>query len=407
LLNIHCSYFKKYNIKFKTYSLIKDRGIAMKKLVTLLTVLIFTTSLMQAQALKDSWSLGFGGSILNYTSTNIQPKALKSFGGYISVQRNFTEHTGLRLYLNFGRLEGSPTVPGGTYGQIAAARGQSVVTTTFGGYLDFVYNFMPCESISPFVTVGLGQNFYTLTETPNDPKFRPDNADMLAGITVGLGVGLLANLSENWKLKTELGFFSIDRSDLDGTYGTEGYGILGANSDGFGKFDVGVEWYFSKGEPSKICVLYDGIEMPDPVDYERLENIIKKHIPREVIKEVVVEKEVPSNNDMLLMGVNYDFNSSKLKPESYPILFHAAKVMQQNPDMTVEIQGYTDNIGSEKANKNVSQKRADSVKNYLVARGISTDRITTVGYGEENPIGDNKDADGRAMNRRIEFKVSK
>ena len=299
----------------------------MKKLVTLLTVLIFTTSLMQAQALKDSWSLGFGGSILNYTSTNIQPKALKNFGGYISVQRNFTEHTGLRLYLNFGRLEGSPTVPGGTYGQISAARGQSVVTTTFGGYLDFVYNIMPCESISPFVTVGLGQNFYTLTETPNDPKFRPDNADMLAGITVGLGVGLLANLSENWKLKTELGFFSIDRSDLDGTYGTEGYGILGANSDGFGKFDVGVEWYFSKGEPSKICVLYDGIEMPDPVDYERLENIIKKHIPREVIKEVVVEKEVPSNNDMLLMGVNYDFNSSKLKPESYPILFHTAKVI--------------------------------------------------------------------------------
>ena len=378
----------------------------MKKVVTLFTIILFASSLIQAQALKDSWSLGFGGSILNFTSTNIHPKALKSFGGYVSVQRNFTEHTGLRLYLNYGRLEGSPALPGGTYGQIVQVRKQKVVTSTFGAYLDLVYNFMPCETISPFISLGVGQNFYTITESPNTPQYRPADGDMLVSTTVGVGAGILANLSENWKLKTELGFFSVDRSDLDGMYGSEGYGILGANSDGFGKFDIGVEWYFSKGEKSKICQLYDGIEMPDPVDYERIENLIKKHIPREVVKEVVVPQEVKSNNnDMILMGVNFDFNSDRLKPESYPILFHAAKVLKQNPDMKVEIQGYTDNIGSDKANKSISQKRADAVKNYLIARGISADRLKAVGYGEANPIGDNKDAAGRAMNRRIEFKI--
>jgi len=163
--------------------------------------------------------------------------------------------------------------------------------------------------------------------------------------------------------------------------------------------------------------------MPDPVDYERLENIVKKYIPREVIKEVVVEKQVAgtttgggtyiidgvdasgANSRMLLMGVNFDFNSNKLKPEAYPILFHTAKMMRQNPNLKIEVQGYTDNIGSEKANKVVSQKRAESVKAYLLARGISADRIKAVGYGEVNSIGDNKDAAGRAMNRRIEFKV--
>ncbi len=382
----------------------------MKKVITLLTVVLLATSLIQAQALKDSWSLGFGGSILNHTSTNTQVKALKSFGGYFSLQRNFTEHTGLRLYLNYGSITGSPDVPGGTYGQISAARNIDVTTSTFGAYLDLVYYFMPCESISPFFTIGMGQNFYTITESvAGDPNYRQENQDMLAGVTVGVGIGAIANLSDNWKLKTELGFFSLDRSDFDGKFGTEGYGILGSNSDGFGKLDIGVEWYFSKGEPSKICQLYDGIEQQDPVDYERLENIIKKHIPREVVKEVVVTKEVPATSHghdrMLLMGVNFDFNSNKLKPEAYPILFHTAKMMQQNQDMNVEIQGYSDNVGSSKANKHISLKRANTVKNYLIARGISADRISTVGYGEDNPIGDNRDAAGRAMNRRIEFKI--
>jgi OOP family OmpA-OmpF porin len=144
-------------------------------------------------------------------------------------------------------------------------------------------------------------------------------------------------------------------------------------------------------------------------------------MPREVIKEVVVEKEVAraaggtyiidgvdadgSSSRMLLMGVNFDFNSNKLRPEGYPILYHTAKMMLLNPNLKVEAQGYTDNIGSKKVNKVLSQKRAESVKAYLLARGISADRVKAVGYGETNPISDNKDAAGRAMNRRIEFKV--
>ncbi len=384
----------------------------MKKLITLLATVLLFTSLIQAQALKDSWSLGFGGSLLNHTSTNLQIQSLNSFGGYFSIQRNFTEHTGLRLYMNYGSITGSPDVVGGTYAQISAARDIDITTSTFGIYLDIVYYFMPCESFSPFVTGGIGQNFYTISESiTGDPNYRQEDADMLASLTIGIGIGAIANLSENWKFKTELGFFSLTRSDFDGIYGSEGFGVLGFNSDGFAKLDVGVEWYFSKGEPSKICQLYDGIQQQDPVDYERLENIIKRHIPREVVKEVVVVQEVPvttisrSDNRILLMGVNFDFNSDKLKPEAYPILFHTAKMMQQNPDLTIEVQGYSDNVGSAKSNLIISQKRADSVERYLMARGISDDRISAVGYGEVNPIGDNRDAAGRAMNRRIEFIV--
>ena len=65
----------------------------MKKLITLLATVLLFTSLIQAQALKDSWSLGFGGSLLNHTSTNLQIQSLNSFGGYFSIQRNFREST--------------------------------------------------------------------------------------------------------------------------------------------------------------------------------------------------------------------------------------------------------------------------------------------------------------------------
>ena len=68
-------------------------------------------------------------------------------------------------------------------------------------------------------------------------------------------------------------------------------------------------------------------------------------------------------------------------------------------------QGYTDNTGSEKYNQKLSQKRADAVRDYLVAKGIAASRLTAVGYGEANPIMDNKTATGRAFNRRIVFKV--
>ena len=366
----------------------------MKKLLTIITVALLSTTLIQAQAYTDSWSLGFGGSILNHTSSNIQIKDLKSFGGYLTLQRNFTEHTGLRLGVDFASLVGSPV----------GSPGLNVTTTSLAGHLDLIYYFMPCESFSPFMTVGVGQNFYSV-DNSEDPTL--SDVEDLVSVQVGVSLGAEANLSESLKLKAEIGSYQIGRSDFDGKQGSEGYGILGANSDAFMKMDFGLNWYFSKGEASKICQLYDGIEQQDPVDYERLENIIKKHIPREVVKEVVVTKEVPATTDsrMLLMGVNFDFNSNRLKPESYPILFHAAKMMHQNSSMNIEVQGYSDAIGSEKANKNVSLKRANTVKNYLVARGISASRISTVGLGATNPIGDNKDAAGRAMNRRIEFKV--
>jgi len=78
----------------------------------------------------------------------------------------------------------------------------------------------------------------------------------------------------------------------------------------------------------------------------------------------------------------------------------------QYPDIKVSIEGHTDNTGKAESNQKLSEKRAEAVKTYLVSKGISADRLTTVGHGSEMPIEDNGTAAGKAKNRRVEFKLS-
>jgi outer membrane protein OmpA-like peptidoglycan-associated protein len=71
----------------------------------------------------------------------------------------------------------------------------------------------------------------------------------------------------------------------------------------------------------------------------------------------------------------------------------------------MSLEGHTDNSGTDKANDELSQKRADAAKAYLVSKGIDTDRLSTAGFGSQQPIADNKTAAGKAKNRRVEIKV--
>lgn len=108
----------------------------------------------------------------------------------------------------------------------------------------------------------------------------------------------------------------------------------------------------------------------------------------------------------VLQGINFDVNSAKIKPGSFPILDGAASSLMKYPNLVVEIGGHTDSTGSAALNAKLSQNRADSVKNYLVSKGVPASRMTTKGYGPSKPIADNATAEGRAKNRRIEFTAS-
>ena len=81
-------------------------------------------------------------------------------------------------------------------------------------------------------------------------------------------------------------------------------------------------------------------------------------------------------------------------------------ILKEDSGLKLDIEGYTDNTGAEKANVLLSQKRAKAVHEYLVTKGgIDTSRLTSEGYGPANPVADNKTAEGRTLNRRVELKL--
>ncbi|OLO06395.1 flagellar motor protein MotB [Salinicola sp. MH3R3-1] len=107
--------------------------------------------------------------------------------------------------------------------------------------------------------------------------------------------------------------------------------------------------------------------------------------------------------DVVLRDVNFEFDSAKLTSSAESILDGVSDKLMTNDKLRIRVEGYTDSVGSAAYNKDLSQRRADSVKSYLVNKGFSGDNIKTTGHGEEQPIASNNTAEGRAQNRRVEL----
>ena len=105
----------------------------------------------------------------------------------------------------------------------------------------------------------------------------------------------------------------------------------------------------------------------------------------------------------VLEGVDFDTDKWEIKPEDYVILDEVAAVLKRNPTLRVEIEGHTDNRGSEVYNKKLSEKRAEAVKNYFMNKGIEAKRLSAAGYGFSRPVASNDRREGRAQNRRVEL----
>jgi len=108
-----------------------------------------------------------------------------------------------------------------------------------------------------------------------------------------------------------------------------------------------------------------------------------------------------------LKDVFFDTGKSTLRPESYKALNEFVELMKAKPSLIVEIGGHTDNVGSSESNQNLSLQRANAVKNYLISKGISANRIETKGYGDTQAIDTNTTEEGRQKNRRTEVRIIK
>ncbi len=169
-----------------------------------------------------------------------------------------------------------------------------------------------------------------------------------------------------------------------------------ADTDGDGLNDA-AEVKTHKTDPLKADT--DGGTVNDGTEVARGTNPLDPadDVPKPTVQTVEVGKAI------VLEGIVFQTSKAIIEPQSEQTLEQAYKVLAENAEIAVEIRGYTDNVGKAAANVKLSQRRADAVKAWLVAKGIAASRIGTKGMGAENPIADNTTPEGRAKNRRIEF----
>jgi len=136
----------------------------------------------------------------------------------------------------------------------------------------------------------------------------------------------------------------------------------------------------------------ENFDIPPTAEYRIVEKEIK-------LKKIQVGKEIALHN------IFFDYKKSELRPESIYELNRLVQLLNEVPTLKIEISGHTDNIGTAEYNKELSVKRANSVINYLIKKGISPSRLSFVGYGFEKPISSNETEEGRQMNRRSEFRI--
>jgi OOP family OmpA-OmpF porin len=107
----------------------------------------------------------------------------------------------------------------------------------------------------------------------------------------------------------------------------------------------------------------------------------------------------------VIEGINFKTNSADILPGSFVLLDRAVKVLQDYPDVNLEVSGHTDSSGKPDYNRELSQRRAESVRLYFINRGVAPERLQAIGFGQDRPIADNTTAAGRSRNRRTEFKL--
>ena len=119
----------------------------------------------------------------------------------------------------------------------------------------------------------------------------------------------------------------------------------------------------------------------------------------------IILNPIKVGEKMQLSNVFYEIDSWQLKMESLIELDNLVNLLSENEDLIIEIGGYTDSTGTDEYNQVLSGKRALSVVNYLISRGISSERLKYKGYGNTFPVGNNSTAEGRKLNRRTEVKI--
>jgi outer membrane protein OmpA-like peptidoglycan-associated protein len=127
---------------------------------------------------------------------------------------------------------------------------------------------------------------------------------------------------------------------------------------------------------------------------------------KEQLNQVLATKETARGLIVNMSDVLFDFNKYTLKPEAREKLAKVSGILLAYPGLKLQVEGYTDNIGSDEYNQKLSEQRAGGVRDYLVSQSVKDNNVTAAGYGKSDPVADNSSSSGRAENRRVQLVVS-
>lgn len=200
--------------------------------------------------------------------------------------------------------------------------------------------------------------------------------------------------------------------ELYGTIGCPGRALLDApcpmpkdpDSDGDGVVDSKDK---CPGTPAGRKVNADGCELDSDGDgivdgVDKCPTVYAKTADGCPLPAAAAEP-APVPQKLALEGVNFDYDQASLRPESQGKLDEAAETLNKWGTVNVEVAGHTDSMGGDEYNMDLSQQRAEAVRNYLIGKGVAAERLTAKGYGESQPVADNDTDEGRFKNRRVEL----
>ncbi len=379
---------------------------------SILLCFLLALNFSQAQTYSDGWALGFG-----LTSPRMFGDVFAEsfdYGGHFFVQRDFDEVSSLRLKLDYLHFSSKGFL-------LTPPQKKGPENTTIGLGWDYLYTFSSCKPLKLYGGAGGSALYYTLKNAVGTK-----NNSTIGELAVRFIAGGKLALDKDWDLRAEVSMDQVSTDRFDGVF-QKGGGLFGGNLDSYLTAEFGVTYYIDRGPETNYCEAHGMTKPQDAAsgtDYQKIEDIVKKYAQQPATDvdynkiEDIVKRNVPTSasfdsksgsvnphGNWMLIGVNFDANKSTFRPEAYPILINAAQILLANNALKVQIEGHTDNVGSVAANQKLSEQRADAVKRFLISKGVEESRLSTIGYGATKPISDNKTVQGKAFNRRIEFKV--
>lgn len=143
----------------------------------------------------------------------------------------------------------------------------------------------------------------------------------------------------------------------------------------------------------KDVLIYD----VNVIEIAKMEQVIE-------IDEAAMKKQLDSAGKVVLHGINFDTGKATIKPDSKPLLDEIGKLLNDNKDLKLSIEGHTDNVGDKAMNQKLSEQRAAAVKSDIVSNSkVDANRLVTKGFGDTKPLADNGTDEGKAQNRRVEL----